>query len=301
MMLSIIVPIYRSEATLDRCLQSLLRQNIADYEVILVDDGSPDGCPQLCDDWAANDSHFHVIHKQNGGLSDARNAGIDVAQGEWITFVDADDEVADNTYKLVMCHATTDCDLIEYPLVRRDAQGHDDLLRLTLTPFDDAATYWHITKGYAHTYACNKLYRKTLFREVRFPVGRVFEDAFTQPLLLSQARRIFTITQGCYIYHLNPQGITQTAQGAQLAMLLEANQHTLQLWPDDEYYLHVLNIQMDVCELTGHQPVLKRRFVNPFAPRLSPKLRIKALLVNMLGVSAMCKLNKTLHRWNSNR
>ena len=68
-MLSIIVPIYRSEATLDRCLQSLLRQNIADYEVILVDDGSPDGCPQLCDDWAANDSHFHVIHKQNGGLS----------------------------------------------------------------------------------------------------------------------------------------------------------------------------------------------------------------------------------------
>ena len=300
-MLSIIVPIYRSEATLDRCLQSLLRQNIADYEVILVDDGSPDGCPQLCDDWAAKDSHFRVVHKSNGGLSDARNAAIRVAQGEWLTFVDADDEVAPATYAALLPLMSPDTDIIEYPIVRRHASGRDERLQLPCRTFSDARDYWLCTKGYAHTYACNKLYRKTLFREVRFPVGRVFEDAFTQPLLLSQARRIFTITQGCYIYHLNPQGITQTAQGAQLAMLLEANQHTLQLWPDDEYYLHVLNIQMDVCELTGHQPVLKRRLVNPFAPRLSPKLRIKALLVNILGVSAMCKLNKTLHRWNSNR
>ena len=301
MKLSIIVPVYRSEATLDRCLQSLIRQDITDYEVILVDDGSPDGCPQLCDEWAAKDSHFRVVHKSNGGLSDARNAAIRVAQGEWLTFVDADDEVAPASYAALLPLMGPDTDIIEYPIVRRHASGRDERLQLPCRTFSDARDYWHITKGYAHTYACNKLYRKTLFREVRFPVGRVFEDAFTQPLLLSQARRIFTITQGCYIYHLNPQGITQTAQGAQLAMLLEANQHTLQLWPDDEYYLHVLNIQMDVCELTGHQPVLKRRLVNPFASGLSPKLRIKALLVNMLGVGAMCKLNKTLHRWNSNR
>ena len=90
MKLSIIVPVYRSEATLDRCLQSLIRQDITDYEVILVDDGSPDGCPQLCDEWAAKDSHFRVVHKSNGGLSDARNAAIRVAQGEWVSAAAAD-------------------------------------------------------------------------------------------------------------------------------------------------------------------------------------------------------------------
>ena len=301
MKLSIIVPVYRSEATLDRCLQSIIRQDITDYEVILVDDGSPDSCPQLCDEWAAKDSHFRVVHKSNGGLSDARNAAIRVAQGEWLTFVDADDEVAPASYAALLPLMGPDTDIIEYPIVRRHASGRDERLQLPCRTFSSARDYWLCTKGYTHTYACNKVYRKALFQHVTFPVGRVFEDAFTQPLLLQQSRAVTTTSEGCYIYHLNPQGITQTAQGAQLAMLLEANQHTLQLWPDDEYYLHVLNIQMDVCELTGHQPVLKRRFVNPFASGLSPKLRIKALLVNMLGVSAMCKLNKTLHRWNSNR
>jgi hypothetical protein len=109
-----------------------------------------------------------------------------------------------------------------------------------------------------------------------------------------------TTDRGAYFYTDNPESITAKADGSKLRMLLDAHL-SADMPVDDIYYLHLLNIQMDVCELTGHQPVLKRRLVNPFAPRLSPKLRIKALLVNILGVSAMCKLNKTLHRWNSNR
>ena len=283
MKLSIIVPVYRSEATLDRCLQSLIRQDITDYEVILVDDGSPDGCPQLCDEWAAKDSHFRVVHKSNGGLSDARNAAIRVAQGEWVTFVDADDEVAPASYAALLPLMGPDTDIIEYPIVRRHASGRDERLQLPCRTFSSARDYWLCTKGYTHTYACNKVYRKTLFREVRFPVGRVFEDAFTQPLLLSQARRIFTITQG-----------------PQLAMLLDAHLTTLRTWPDAVYYLHVVNIQMDVYEFTGQQPVLPFLRVNPFTRGLSLKLRVKALLLNILGLRALCKLNKTLHRWNSN-
>ena len=90
MKLSIIIPVYRVEATLDRCVKSVLKQDINDMEVILVDDGSPDGCPKMCDEWAEKDSRISVIHKENGGLSDARNAGIDVACGDYITFVDSE-------------------------------------------------------------------------------------------------------------------------------------------------------------------------------------------------------------------
>ena len=98
MKLSVVIPVYRVESTLDRCVESVLRQHVDDMEVILVDDGSPDRCPQLCDEWARRDSRIRVVHKPNGGLSDARNAGIDIATGDYIAFVDSDDWIADDTY-----------------------------------------------------------------------------------------------------------------------------------------------------------------------------------------------------------
>ena len=97
MLLSVIIPVYRTEQTLQRCVESVLNQGVDDMEVILVDDGSPDSCPELCDEWEEKDAHIKVIHKTNGGLSDARNAGIDIAKGEYITFVDSDDWVDANT------------------------------------------------------------------------------------------------------------------------------------------------------------------------------------------------------------
>lgn len=98
MKLTVIIPVYRVEATLDRCVESVVRQHVPEMEIILVDDGSPDKCPQICDEWAQKDTRIHVIHKSNGGLSDARNAALDIAKGEIITFVDSDDYLADNTY-----------------------------------------------------------------------------------------------------------------------------------------------------------------------------------------------------------
>ena len=91
MILSVIIPVYRVEATLDRCVESVLKQSIDNMEVILVNDGSPDHCPEMCDKWAQKDCRIKVIHKENGGLSDARNAGLDKTQGDYITFVDSDD------------------------------------------------------------------------------------------------------------------------------------------------------------------------------------------------------------------
>jgi len=90
-LISVIVPIYKVEEYLDRCVRSIAEQTYTNLEIILVDDGSPDGCPAMCDRWAEKDSRIKVIHKENGGLSDARNAGLRIAMGEYISFIDSDD------------------------------------------------------------------------------------------------------------------------------------------------------------------------------------------------------------------
>lgn len=96
---SVIVPIYNVEKYLDRCMESLLNQTLKDIEIIMVDDGSPDNCPQMCDEYAKKDRRIKVVHKKNGGLSDARNAGLKVATGEYVAFVDSDDYQSLNTYE----------------------------------------------------------------------------------------------------------------------------------------------------------------------------------------------------------
>ena len=104
-LVSVIVPIYKVEPYLRRCLDSIVKQTYTNLEIILVDDGSPDGCPQICDEYAARDKRIVVIHKDNGGLSDARNAGLDICKGEYISFIDSDDWVA-NIYIEAMLKAT---------------------------------------------------------------------------------------------------------------------------------------------------------------------------------------------------
>jgi glycosyltransferase involved in cell wall biosynthesis len=281
--LSVIIPVYRVEDTLNRCVESVLRQNVSDMEVILVDDGSTDKCPQMCDEWAARDARIRVIHKQNGGLSDARNAGIDVATGDFITFVDSDDYLADNTYTPLLS-LMGDCDILEFSIINKPAL-HDRI-------YDDIGEYWLKERVYTHTYAWNKIYRCQLFETIRFPKGKVFEDAYTLPLLLKLSKTVRTTSKGFYCYTVNPNGITAQANGQQLAQLLEA--HLSNDMPvDDEYYMHLVNIQMDVWEQTKGPITLPLRQVKTTA--LSNRVKIKAIALNLLGIKRLCKINKVIH------
>lgn len=293
--LSIIIPVYRVEATLDRCLQSVVSQKFRDFELILVDDGSPDKCPQMCDEWARRDQRIRVIHKENGGLSDARNAGLSVAKGEFVTFVDSDDFLAPETYEQTMPLASH-ADIVEYPFFWHYGAKDQHVCPLDCRTYDDAADYWLRGNAYEHTYACNKLFRRTLFEDVSFPVGKVFEDAWTLPRLLRKARRVVTCGKGLYYYCYNQQGITAQAGGQELALLLEAHQQILPTWCDDRYYMHVLNIQLDVCRLTGAAPVLPKRRVNPLKRGLTATQSIKAIILNSFGIKGLCKINKKTHR-----
>jgi glycosyltransferase involved in cell wall biosynthesis len=285
MKLTVVIPVYRVEATLDRCVESVLIQDIDDMEVILVDDGSPDSCPKMCDEWAEKDSRISVIHKENGGLSEARNAALDIAKGDYVTFVDSDDWLDEGTYKAIL-NLMDDNDIVEYPVAHR--------LSLSDRSYENMDDYWLKEQAYTHTFAWNKVYRRTLFNGIRYPKGKVFEDVYTLPLLLRKAKRISTTSQGCYHYEWNPAGITATADGEKLAMLLEA--HLTSGMPiDDSYYMYLVNIQMDVWEQTSAPIILPKRKVNTRV--LNNKQRIKAIFLNILSINILCIINKLIHRF----
>lgn len=245
MKLSIIIPVYRAEDTLERCIGSILQQSFTSYELILVDDGSPDACPLLCDEYARKDSRIHVIHKENGGLSDARNVGIKRAKSLYITFIDSDDAIGENSLQHLMeelCQHP-DVDILEYPIMERIGHPHrEKLLSFSPKTYQNAIEYWWAEKGYHHTYACNKIFRRSLFQNIEFPKGKSFEDVWTIPKLIGLTETEITpdravvpppplkirVTDiGKYLYYWNPHGITSQAEYPDLLQLYLGQRQTL--------------------------------------------------------------------------
>lgn len=211
-LISVIVPIYRVEEYLDECVASVVNQTYRNLEIILVDDGSPDHCPQMCDEWAVRDSRIKVIHKVNGGLSDARNAGIEIATGEYIAFVDSDDFITpDMLEKLHAALVKADADIAACGILtcegeKQTAWGCRDTVG---TPKQIYALLYNDT---AYPVAAwNKLYRRSCWETLRFPVGKTCEDAFTTYQLIHNARRIVMIPEALYCYRIRPGSIMTSA------------------------------------------------------------------------------------------
>lgn len=316
-MLSVIIPVYNTAQTLDACVESVLRQQIDEMQLLLVDDASPDEAPARCDAWAArHPQRIRVIHQpKNGGLSAARNAALDVVLREGktdiITFVDSDDRLAPNTYAplLALMAQHPDVDMLEYaykevPYINKGVNGGNNKAP---TLYVDAQRYWLQEQAYTHSYAWNKLYRTALWRDVRFPVRRTFEDMHTLPRLLDGCRQVLVTQHGTYLYSYNPKGITANANAADWASLLEAslvawhkygatadnNNHNNNPHPNkarlaDLYYMYVLNIQLQYCKLSGKAPTLPYRPVHLTA--LPRRFWLKGLLLRVLGL-------KVLARW----
>ncbi len=179
---SIIVPVYNVEQYLDRCVQSLVNQTYTDIEIILVDDGSPDSCPKMCDDWAGKDTRIRVIHKQNGGLSDARNAGIDVATGEYLTFIDSDDYVKDTYTEYLMSlfsHSeTAKVTACNHYIIRGEKQTKNAEFE-GVAVFDRKTAFENVLyHDRVDVSACMKIYHRSVFETLRYPVGRQYEDTY---------------------------------------------------------------------------------------------------------------------------
>ncbi len=212
--IGVIVPVYRVEKYIDRCVQSILRQSYRDFVLVLVDDGSPDLSGKMCDEYAAEDPRVHVIHQKNGGLSSARNAGLDYLadRGDcnWITFIDSDDWIHPQMLEWMIQAA-------DEKKVKVCVSGYSETLGDD--PWSEAlrgeAVLWPPQTFYREhfinaTIACAKLYHRDCFKTLRFPEGKLHEDEFiTYQVLLAQ-ERVAVISEPLYAYYVNSDSITKS-------------------------------------------------------------------------------------------
>ena len=209
-MISVIVPVYNVEKYLDRCVKSILSQSFSDFELLLVDDGSPDRCGEMCDEYAKGDSRIKAFHKRNGGLSDARNFGIEKALGEYLMFVDSDDYIheqmletlhrliTENDADLAVCSAMDVFEGKEVTQVR-------EIREFTLNKTE---SYKYMLRGDGLPSACNKLYKRQTVGEVRFPVGKLYEDGFFTPQILKRVEKTAVTSRPMYYYFRRADSIT---------------------------------------------------------------------------------------------
>lgn len=226
--ISVIVPVYKVENYLHRCVDSILSQTFRDFELILVDDGSPDCCGEICEEYAAAHPFVHVIHQENGGLSAARNSGIDWAmtnsESRYLAFVDSDDWVAPEYLEMLYrAVQETGCAISACGVQRTAGEA---------LPAEQS---YHAEKMAADDYYCsetvhdgttavawNKLYRKDLFASLRYPVGKLHEDEFTTYRLVYSVDAVAVVDARLYAYFQNDAGIMRSAWNPRRMHVLEA-------------------------------------------------------------------------------
>lgn len=236
--ISVIVPVYRVESYLKRCIGSILAQSFSDFELILIDDGSPDKCGAICDEYAAKDPRVHVIHQENAGLSAARNAGIDWmfanSDSEWLTFVDSDDyihpeylarmlhAVLKENVKICVCNATQSAftdneeDFVPEKYETEYAYSNKDVMRHRIS-------------------AWCKVFHRSLWQDIRFPVGRLHEDRFTTYKVFFQEPYIATMQAKMYWVTPNPEGISQSSWTPRRLDHLDAIEEELAFFEKNHY------------------------------------------------------------------
>lgn len=214
--ISVIVPIYNIEQYLRKCIDSILNQTYKDLEIILVDDGSPDKCPDICDEYTKKDSRIKVIHKANGGLSDARNAGLDIAQGEYISFIDSDDYIDEYMYEdMLSAIENSDADLCICGYDRVNGAGEirsSAHYRNAVLSRNEA--YEMLVQGNVFfIISCNKLYKRKIFNDLRFKVGKTHEDEFIMHHVYGECDKIVTLEKPYYYYLVRESSITGSVKG----------------------------------------------------------------------------------------
>ena len=212
-MISVIIPVYNLENYIEQCIKSVINQTYANLEIIIIDDGSTDNSGNICDLWQKQDNRISVIHKKNSGLSDARNIGLDLAKGDYISFVDGDDWIHPQMYEILLrYYENENIDMVCCKLVKVEEKTINDFNNVDidgkyaiLTP-TDALLDLSITD----VTACNKLYKRKLFNQIRYPHGRYHEDEWVIHRLLYECNKIVSTDAGLYYYMMREGSITHT-------------------------------------------------------------------------------------------
>lgn len=209
--ISVIVPVYNVESYIHRCINSILNQTFSDFELILVDDGSPDNCGKICDEYAEKDNRVHVIHQKNAGLSAARNAGIDWSvansNSNWLVFIDSDDWIHPVMLeKLYNANELNNTKVSSCSFERTN--GDEPTINLNeINSYVTTPEKFFLENNVTATIACAKLYNKECFESLRYPVGKIHEDEFTTYKILFSYASVSVIDAPLYMYYQNDEGI----------------------------------------------------------------------------------------------
>lgn len=275
-MISVVIPIYNVVQYLSQCVDSVLSQSYQDLEIILVDDGSTDECPKICDDYQQKDARIRVVHKENGGLSDARNAGMMIARGEWIYFADSDDWlVQDAIQKLYHFAIENNCNVVQgglfyayqdHLLYRQATKAEQ---KCTVLERDDAMREL-IINDRVKNFTWGKLYKSDLIHDLFFPVGKFFEDSFWQHLVMDKVERYGIIDEPLYYYRQRNDSISGMPSN-RLNDLLEGNKERLN-------FIHERYPEL--------YPLMKRKYDNLYSQMYPPQditYKCKRFMQRVLG------------------
>ena len=237
---SIIVPVYKVAEYLNRCVDSILMQTHSDFELILVDDGSPDNCGAICDQYAEKDSRIHVIHQKNGGLSVARNAGIDWvfanSDSQWLTFIDSDDWIHPQMLESLLDGVnsySTDVAVCGY-METGTAVESTRIFGVHYELWNPEEFYLkHNTNA---VIACGKLYRRKCFSDIRYPPGKIHEDEFTTYKILFAQKTVAVTALPLYFYFRNEEGITKSAWTPKRLDAVAALKEQASFFKDNNFY-----------------------------------------------------------------
>ncbi len=235
-MITIVVPVYKVEEYLDRCVKSILNQTYTDFELLLVDDGSPDKCGKMCDEYAEKDSRIFVIHQKNGGLSAARNTGLnwfyEQNKSDYITFLDSDDWIHPHYLEFLMNGLTQNnvkVSVCNYKRITTEIPHENyDNIEYELTSPED----FLVNHSWQYNYAWGKLYHKSVFQDVRYPVGKNFEDTFTTYKVLYQCEKIVYTSLPLYYYLRNEAGISRSPWNPSELVIFDAMQEQMQFYKE---------------------------------------------------------------------
>lgn len=228
--ISIIIPIFNVESFLRKCINSVTNQTYKNIEIILVDDGSDDNCPFICDEYAQLDSRIKVIHKEHGGVSDARNVGIDNASGDYVGFVDSDDWIEQDMYRVLHSKAlalNTEITICGYNIVKNNKKHLSFIIKEDTVLSGEEALIVLLNDTMIKNYPWNKLYKMDLFKEIRYPVGMNYEDIATTFKLIALSKRIAIIPNYLYNYMLREKSISQQKTFQNIYDLYKAYEYRL--------------------------------------------------------------------------
>ena len=215
-LISVIVPIYKVEDYLEQCIDSIVNQTYKNLEIILVDDGSPDRCPQICDEYAQKDNRIIVIHKENGGLSSARNAGLDIASGDYVEFVDSDDYLVDTMCQDLLKAAESQmadvvvCDVYVSKREKLETYSLNSNKITTIQNIENVFLHFIKPQPYIRFEVWNKLFKKEVIDNIRFVEGQIYEDLYFDREVFSKQLNVVHIEKALYVYRENRPGSTNS-------------------------------------------------------------------------------------------